>query len=338
MFGAGFWSRFQLPAWREVEGARCVAVYNRTLQKAERLAREFDVPAAYDDAEKLLEREKPDFIDIVTGVETHAQFVRLAAAHRVHAICQKPMATTLAEAEDMVRACQEAGVMLLVHENWRWQTPIRALKAALGTGVIGAPFRARIEMISGFPVFKNQPALMELDQLILADMGSHILDIGRFLFGEARSLYCQTRRVHHNIRGEDVATVMMRMGSGTTVLCHMGYAENYLERDRFPETNIFIEGERGSAEIGPDYWLRVTTSEGTTSTRHPPPRFAWADPAYDIAHSSIVPCHANLLRALQGKGEAETTGEDNLRTVRLVFQAYESAAKDRAIALEQPGA
>jgi predicted dehydrogenase len=62
-----------------------------------------------------------------------------------------------------------------------------------------------------------------------------------------------------------------------------------------------------------------------------PPRYAWADPAYDVVHASIVPCNADLLKALKGEGPAETTGEDNLKTVRLVFAAYESAADKKVI-------
>ncbi|MBW3623012.1 MAG: Gfo/Idh/MocA family oxidoreductase [Armatimonadetes bacterium] len=331
VFGAGFWSRFQLAAWKELEGAECVAVYNRTRSKAEALAHDFGIPAAYNDPEALIREQQPDFIDVITDVDTHAQFVHLAAAHRIPVICQKPMAPTLEVAEAMVAACREAGVPFFVHENWRWQTPIREAAAVLNSGIIGAPFRARIDMVSGFPVFKNQPFLAELEQFILTDMGSHLLDVARFLFGEARSLYCQTHRVHPDIRGEDVASVMMRMGEGTTVVCNMGYAENYLERDRFPETFLFIEGAKGSLELGPDYWLRITTGEGTHSRRVPPSRYPWADPAYDVVQSSIVPCNADFLKALRGEGEAETTGEDNLKTARLVFGAYESAAKDQTL-------
>jgi predicted dehydrogenase len=125
---------------------------------------------------------------------------------------------------------------------------------------------------------------------------------------------------------------MLEMG-GATVICQLGYAENFLERDRFPETFIFVEGERGSIELAPDYWLRVTTADGTHARRYPPPRYAWADPAYDLAHASIVPCNANILRALRGEAPAETVGEDNLRTARLVFAAYESAAGGQVIAI-----
>jgi len=309
IFGTGFWSRYQLAAWRELEGAECVALYNRTRAKAEALAAQFDVPAVYDDPEELLRREQLDFLDIITDVDTHSRFVHLAAANRLPVICQKPMAPSLAIAEQMTATCREAGVPFLVHENWRWQAPIRQLKRVLDEDYIGNVFRARIDFISGFPVFINQPFFKELEQFILTDIGSHILDVARFLFGEANSLYCQTRRVHSDIKGEDVATVMMTMGKNTTVVCEMAYAENYLERDRFPETFIFIEGERGSIELAPDYWIRVTTRDGTHARRYPPPHYDWADPAYDVVQSSIVACNADLLQALRGQGAAETTGD-----------------------------
>ena len=333
IFGTGFWSRFQLAAWRELDGAACVALYNRTRPKAEALARGFGVPAVYDDPEELLRREQPDFLDIITDVDTHARFVHLAAAHRTPVICQKPLAPSLAEAEGMVAACRDAGVPLLVHENWRWQTPLRQLKRVLEEGRIGTPFRARIDFLSGFDVFANQPFLAELEQFILTDIGSHILDVARFLFGEARRLYCQTRRVHAHIKGEDVATVVLTMRDGMTVTCNMAYAGNHLEHDRFPETLVFVEGDAGSVELGPDHWVRTTTAEGTHARRYPSARYSWADPAYDLIHASIVPCNANLLAALRGEGKAETTGEDNLNTVRLVFASYESAASGTVVTL-----
>ena len=111
----------------------------------------------------------------------------------------------------------------------------------------------------------------------------------------------------------------------------MAYAKAPLEREAFPQTFIFGEGDQGSLELLNDYWIHVTTSDGTVSRRHPPRRYRWADPAYDIAHASIVPCHANLLSALRGAGTAETTGEDNLQTLELVFAAYHSAASGDAV-------
>jgi predicted dehydrogenase len=270
-------------------------------------------------------------VDLVTNPSTFRHFIPLVAAHGLPVISQKPMAPSVAVAEDMVKMCREAGVPFLVHENWRWQRPIRELKKVLDSGAIGTPFRSRISMVSGYPVFINEPHIRELEEFILTDMGTHILDVARFLFGEAESLYCQTYRVHQDIRGEDVATVMMKMGGQTTVVCELGYPENYLEHDHFPQTMIFVEGASGSAEVSADYWVRVTTEHGTHARCYPPAPYRWVDPDYHIVHSSIVACNANLLQALRGEGTAETTGEDNLKTLVLTYAAYDSARTGNAI-------
>lgn len=332
--GTGFWSRYQLAGWHELAGVECVAVYNRTRERAAALAAEFKIPAIYDNARELFAREPLDFVDIITDVSTHAEFVALAAAHKIPVICQKPLARSLAEGTGMVQACRASGVPFYVHENWRWQTPLRELKRELNSAVVGTPFRARVNFCSSFPVFDNQPFLKNAEQFILADVGSHILDTIRFLFGEVSTLFCQTHRIHSEIKGEDVATLMLSMKSGMTVLCEMSYASR-TEHERFPETYVTVEATHGSIELGPDYWLRVTTAEGTLARRYPPPRYAWADPAYDLVHASIVPCHANLLGGLRGEDKVETTGEDNLRTAQLVFAAYESAQSGAVIRVDE---
>lgn len=330
VIGTGFWARYQLAAWRELPAAQCVALCNRTRHKAEALAQEFGVPAVYEDAEQMLQREKPDFVDIITDVDTHSRFVQLAAAYQTPVICQKPLAPSIVEAEKMVAVCRAGNVPLSVHENWRWQTPIRELKKVLDSGVIGRVFRARLDYCNSFPVFDNQPFLKTVEQFILADMGSHIFDVARFLFGEAARLYAQTHQIHPGIMGEDAASVMMRMQSGATVAVNLSYASR-IEHDRFPETFVTIEGEEGSVELAPVCWIRVTTGQGTEARHCPPPAYPWADPRYALVHSSIVACHANLLHALQTRTAPETSADDNLKTLRLVQAAYDSARGNCAV-------
>ena len=330
IIGTGFWARSQLAAWREIPGARCIALCNRTRAKAEVLAREFGVPTLYEDAEELLQREKPDFVDVITDVDTHSRFVHLAAQYETPVICQKPLAPSIVEAEKMIVACAAKNVPLSVHENWRWQTPIRELKTVLDSGVIGRVFRARIDYCNSFPVFDNQPFLKTLEEFILADMGSHIFDVARFLFGEAARLYCQTHQITPDILGEDAASVMLRMQSGATVTVNLSYASR-VEHDRFPETFMHVEGTLGSVELAPDYWLRIATEGGTETHRCPPPEYAWADPRYSLVHSSIVACHRDLLKGLQTNTAPETSATDNLKTLKLVQAAYHSARGNLAV-------
>jgi predicted dehydrogenase len=116
----------------------------------------------------------------------------------------------------------------------------------------------------------------------------------------------------------------MEMESGVHCYAEMSYA-SLLEREAFPQTLVLIEGEKGSLHLTNDFELKTTTRTGTTSQVIKPSFYAWADPEYAVVHASIVDCNRDLLNGLQG-GRSETTGEDNFKTVELVWAAYESAA------------
>ena len=329
IIGTGFWASYQVAAWKELQGVELVAVYNRTPEKAEVLAKKFNVPGVYTDVNELLASESLDFVDIITSVDTHKQFTIAAAKHGIDVICQKPMAPSLSDAQEMVQVCKQHDVRLFVHENFRFQAPIRALKDAINSGSIGTPFKARVSFCSAFPVFENQPFLAELEHFIITDIGSHVLDICRFLFGEARSLVCLTQRVNKNILGEDVANVLMEMDNGLHCIAEMSYA-SILEKEAFPQTLVLVEGETGSLHLSNDFELKMTTREGTRSSLIKPVNYHWADPDYAVVHSSIVDCNQDILAGLQG-GNAETTGDDNLKTVQLVWACYESATTKKMV-------
>jgi len=332
VIGAGFWSQYQIPAWLEMDEVALVGVCDLDKEKAEEMADRWNIPHVYTDAFEMMDKLAVDAVDIITNVETHARFVEGAAERGIHAICQKPLAPDLDTARKLVSCCEDAGVKLYVHENFRWQMPIRYFKTLLESEIIGKPFKARVTYCNSFPVFDNQPFLAELDQFILTDIGTHVLDIVRFLFGEVDKLYCQTATVNPHIKGEDVATTFMQMNRGLQCYVEMSYA-SILENERFPQTFILVEGSEGSLELGPDFMIKTTTRSGTSCELVTLPHYEWADPDYALIHSSIVATHANILEGLLGNGEVETSGVDNLKTLELVFSCYKSAAKQQLISL-----
>ncbi|MGL4631859.1 MAG: Gfo/Idh/MocA family protein [Leadbetterella sp.] len=331
VIGTGFWANYQIPAWKELPGVEIVALFNRTKSKAEVLAQKFNIPSVYDDIDVLLAKEELDFVDIITDVDTHPIFVEKAAKKGIHVICQKPMAATFELAQNMLNTCKNAGVLYFIHENFRWQAPIRHVKKLIDSGIIGKVFKGRASFVSAFPVFENQPFLAELDQFIITDVGSHVLDVCRFLFGEAQSLYCQTSQVNPTIKGEDVANVFLKMKNGVHCYAEMSYA-SLLEKEAFPQTLVLVEGDKGSIHLTNDFEIKLTTSNGTVSEVVKPTMYPWLDPDYAVVHSSIVDCNRDILRGLQG-GNAETSGEDNFNTVKLVFSSYESARDNKLIDL-----
>jgi predicted dehydrogenase len=335
VLGCGFWSKFQIGAWSELDGVELVAVYNRTVSKAQEIAELFRVPRFYDNPEELFKKEKLDFVDIITDVDTHAQFVEMALKHGIkNIICQKPMAPDFETAKRMVRTCSDAGAKLYIHENYRWQAPVRRLREIVDSGVIGKPFKARVSFLSGFPVFDNQPFLRELDHFILTDMGSHVLDVIRYLFGECEELWCQTKSVNKGIKGEDLAVAMLKMANGIPVYTEMSYG-SIVEHDSFSTLHMLAEGETGSVSLGPKFEIRTTTRQGTISETVKFPSYSWADPDYIVNHESGIHINRNIMNDILGKEKAENTGEDNLETVRMIWAAYESASSGKRIRIKE---
>jgi predicted dehydrogenase len=332
VFGCGFWANYQIPGWLQLQGVEIPAVYNRTKAKAEAVAEKFNIQRVYDNPEELLENEDVDVADIITDVDTHLRFTEMAAKRGLDIVCQKPMTANYQEAKKLVQVCKDNNVKLFINENFRWQAPIRAAKKALNSGVIGDVFKARVTFCSGFPVFDNQPFLAELEQFILTDIGSHILDICRFLLGDAKILQCMTKRVNPKIKGEDVANCFMEMKNGVHCYAEMSYA-SILEKEVFPQTLLLLEGSKGSIHLDADFELKITTRAGTTSEIVKPVLYNWLDPDYAVVHSSIVDAQRDILNGLRG-GTAETTGDDNFKTVQLVWASYESAEKNQIIDLD----
>ena len=161
LIGCGFFAINQLHAWRDVAGAEIVAICDRDPARLALVGDQFGIDRRYTDAAAMLAAEAFDFVDIATTVPSHRALVELAAQRRTPVICQKPFAATMADARAMVDACAAAGVPLMVHENFRWQSPLRAARAVIQNGEIGTPFWGRVSFRSGYDIFSGQPYLAE---------------------------------------------------------------------------------------------------------------------------------------------------------------------------------
>jgi len=227
----------------------------------------------------------------------------------------------------MVQACREAGVPFLIHENFRWLPPLRAIRTALDEGWIGRPFLARIQMSSGpEESYTLQPFLRTLRQPALTDMGSHIFDLARFYLGEAESVYCQTHRSLEILSGPNIFTAMVRCGEALCV-CEVGCRVG---------TQILMEGPKGTLDLGEDLLLRIRADgrEIARDCRLPAP-YAWEDPemgAEGFGHAAVR-CHRHLVECLRSGKPAETSAEESLKTMRLMFAAIESAETRSVVAL-----
>ncbi|MBZ9957256.1 MULTISPECIES: Gfo/Idh/MocA family oxidoreductase [unclassified Mesorhizobium] len=333
LIGCGFFAVNQMHAWRDIEGASIDAICDRDPERLRIVGDQFGVVRRYTDAAELFAAETLDFVDIATTVGSHRPLVEMAAAHGVPVICQKPFAPTLSDAKAMVAACAKAGVPLMVHENFRWQSPIQAVRAVLDRGEIGTPFFGRISFRSGYDVFSGQPYLATGKRFIIEDLGIHILDIARFLLGDVTSLTARTTRINPAIAGEDVATMLMDHAGGATSVVDCSYATK-LATEPFPETLIELDGVDGTIRLAQGYRLTVTGKSGTRVSDVSPPLLPWASRPWHNIQESVLAIQRHWVDCLVGGKEPATSGADNLKTFALVEAAYAGAASREPVQIE----
>ena len=332
VIGCGFFAANHLHAWRQIDDVELVAVCDIDESKAKTAAATFGVPKSYVDAAEMLTAEQPQFVDIVTTMPTHRALVELAAAHRIPMIVQKPFAPTVAECVAMVQAAAAAGVPLMVHENFRFQTPIKAVKAALDDDVIGKPFYGRITWRTGYDVYANQPYLATEERFIILDLVIHLLDVARFLFGEVEGLTCRTASVKPGITGEDSAVLLLGHESGTSSVIEATY-QSRQDPDPFPQTLIEIDGADGTLALTADYQLQIVTPAVTVQHSVEPALLPWAEKPWHLVQESVLATQRHWVDCLKQGTEPATSGADNLKTYALCEAAYASAAQGKSIDL-----
>ena len=275
-------------------------------------------------------------MDIATRMETHKDLVLLAVSHGVPTIVQKPFAPYWESCVAMVRAAKEAGVPLAVHENFRYQTPMRILRETLDTGVIGQPTWGRFAFRTGFDVYKTQPYFHRETRLAILDTGVHVLDLARFFMGEVAHISCETQRRNAKNAGEDTATMLLRHVSGAVSLAETTYEARQLP-DPFPQTLVTIEGETGSIKLHEGFRM-VVTSNGQSSERHAgSPLLPWTEEPWHIAQESVLLTQRAIIEAWRAGRDADTSGADNLKTFAVAEAAYAAAESGRAVAPQAAG-
>jgi predicted dehydrogenase len=330
LIGAGYFARFHAEAWRRIPEAEIVAVVDAAPGRAEAFAGEFGIPRWCESVEHVLDTERPDFVDIVTRPEQHLELTTLAAQHGVHVICQKPMAPSIADCRAMVTACEDAGVRLLIHENWRWQPWYREIKRLLDDDALGRlfflSFRLRTGDGRGANPYSVQPYFREMPRLLIYETLVHFLDTFRFLAGEMTTVYCRTARINPFIRGEDQAIVQVVFASGS---------EGLLDANRIsgptPTATTMgegrVEGDRAMIRLSPDgrLWLTVY---GEAEREH-----AFPTSTAGYKGDSVRATQAHLVECLRSGQPSESEGRDYLKTVEAVFACYQSAETGAAVAL-----
>ena len=331
--GAGYFSGYQYEAWGRIPEVRLVAMHNRTESKARRLMRIHGIPRYYGDWREMIARERPDFVDVITPPETHAEMCAFAAGLGVGVICQKPLAPTLAESAAIVRQAKDAGVRFMVHENFRWQPWYRKIRAILDGGALGRPTHLYFRMRTGDgwtedAYLDRQPFFRDYPRLLVYETAVHFIDTFRYLLGEVTDVYARLRRLNPAIRGEDEGQILMAFAGGATAIIDANrYNEGETPNPRYTFGELRLDCTGGHLAMEADSSMRIKP------LGQPVRAVDYDREDRNFAGDCVYALQRHFTDRWLAGLPFESSGEDYLRTLAVVDAVYESARSRQAVRL-----
>jgi D-apiose dehydrogenase len=331
--GAGYFARFHYEAWSRIPEVEMAAVCDLSDEKARAMAAEYGIARVYTDWREMLDRERPDFMDIVTPPPTHEEIAAAAGERGIHIICQKPLAPDYETARRMVENAQRAGVRFMVHENFRWQPWYRKAKEIQRAGTIGEFTHIAFRMRTGDGWGENayldrQPFFRDYPRLLVFETAVHFIDTFRFLLGEVTEVFANLRRLNPVIRGEDTGQLFLRFDTGATALFDANrYNETESPRPRFTFGEFRIDGMGGHLTMDTESNLRMKPLGA------PGEDVEYEREDVNFASDCVYALERHFVECMQSGAQFESNGEDYLKTVRVVDAAYESAERGQVVRL-----
>ncbi len=180
LIGTGFGQSTQLPGFQARADMEVVAVCSAHLDKAQRVAHEHHIAAAYDDYRAMLARERLDIVSITPPPHTHKEMTLAALAAGAHVLCEKPMAMNVAEAQVMCDAAHAAKRVAMIDHEFRYIPARRYVEHLIRDGYIGRPYHVNIVNFGGGRADPLRPFNWWFDANtgggLLGAIGSHYID------------------------------------------------------------------------------------------------------------------------------------------------------------------
>lgn len=205
------------PALYQAERSELVAVTNRTLARAEQWATRHGNPRVYESADALLGDGSINAVYIATPPSTHAGYTAVAASAGKHVFCEKPMAMTVAECEEMIDVCKKNDVSLSIAFYRRYFPVVQKMKQLVDDGAIGKPLRISAKTIAPFAPPNAEPWRLNADIAgggFLMDMGTHRFDLFEYFFGAATKVTAVVGTQSLDTNVDDAASIAMEFANG----------------------------------------------------------------------------------------------------------------------------
>lgn len=351
LVGCGKVGQIHAQALASLAESDFVAVCDVELERACRLAAQFDV-AAYSDVGQMLGVSDIDAVSIATPHPLHAGPALLAAEAGAHVLVEKPLAASLADCDAMLEATRRHGIKLGVISQRRWYEPVQRMKAAIDAGKIGRPVLGSFIMYSW-----REPSYYQSDPWrgrwdtegggVLVNQSPHMLDLLEWLMddrvAEVSGYWANLN--HPTVEVEDTAVAILRFRRGG-----LGSITSSLAQKPGIYTKVHIHGSNG-ASVGVETDRGATFIAGMSGIAEPPLNDLWTIPGEEnlltqfetedrarfAQIDAVAYYHAlqiqDFLRAILDDRPPLVTGDDGRRVVALFQAIYQSNREGRSISL-----
>ena len=345
--GAGFFARFHHDAWQRISNAKLRAIADSDITRAQQACGELAADKTCVDTQDtmktgvdvfsrldaMLDAVSPQILDIITPSHTHLESIKAGIAAGVPLIiCQKPFCQSLEEAQQAVELARAADVILVIHENIRFQPWYRVIARQLADNTIGEvqqlTYRLRPGDGQGPDAYLDrQPYFQKMPRLLIHETAVHWIDTFGFLLGPIEAVYADLRQLNPAIAGEDAGHVLFDFANGVRALFdgnrHLDHAS---DNTRLTLGEALIEGTTGTLALRGDGSVHHREFGRTDSTIVSTAQ-AWSGFGGDCVHT----LQQHVIDALVHNSPLENQAHEYLRVLEIEAAIYESAECERKI-------
>lgn len=323
----------QILSGDQVKAASLVAACDPNKERAEEFGETYKVPH-FASISQMLETmgDKVDVVNILTPSGLHAKHCLEVARFKKHVVVEKPMALTLEDADEMIQACDQAGVRLFVVKQNRYNLPVIKLREALDAGRFGKLVMGTVRVRwSRDQKYYDQDAwrgTWAYDGGVFTNQASHHIDLLEWMMGGVESVFAKSATALVDIETEDTGVAILKFMNGALGVVEASTAT----RPRDLEGSISVLGEKGSVEIGGfavnqmKTWQFSEAQEGDdqilSEFKENPPD------VYGFGHTRYL---QHVVECIQQNKAALVDGFTGRRSLELINAIYESIETKREV-------
>jgi perosamine synthetase len=316
--GCGQMGRWHMDAYRTNSKVEIVALADTEFSRAQKFGKEVGAHA-YSSHKEMIENERLDGVSVCTVPANHRDIVLDLLAARIGVLCEKPLAISVSEAQEMFDKSKENNLLMLTAFKFRFFDEVLKAKEILRKGGIGKILNFRLMFGGSLDVAGTWYSNKEISGGgVIIDNASHAVDLIRYLFGEVASVSAQMFN-YQNIAVEDTAKISLLMKNG-----FFGTIDLSWNLSTPSKTYLEVYGEDGAI---------LLDSEGITYKFK-----TWNEWKRITNQTDIKRAFArqtdHFVNSIENKRSIVVNNEDGLKSQVFIGAAYESAKKNTTIFLE----